>query len=131
MELEELDKEFDDILKKFPQARRKLVIKAGDKMESTVKSNIDNSCKEGTGNLKRAVTKKIGSKGGYAAVKNNYKIASYAESVENGHKVKGNANGDIQWVPGKHMYRNALNSLVDELENDAEQMLDELLGDLK
>lgn len=129
MDLEELDKGFDDILKKFPQARRKLVIKAGDKMESAVKSNIDNSCKEGTGNLKRAVTKKIGSKGGYAAVKNNYKIAPYGESVENGHKARSKEG--IQWVPGRHMYRNALNSLVDELENDAEQMLDELLGDLK
>lgn len=35
-----------------------------------------------------------------------------------------------KWVAGKHMYRNALNSLVTEIEDDAEKMLSDLVGDI-
>ncbi|GEM_PF-807436 len=33
------------------------------------------------------------------------------------------------WVPGKHMYRNALNDLIFELENDAEEFIEKIVGE--
>lgn len=129
MELKDLDKMFDNILKKFPDAKRKLVEEAGEKMYKKVINNIETSVKENTGNLKSAVTKVVGSKGGYSAVKPDWKKAPHTALVENGHKLV-KENNEIGWVAGKHMYRNALNSLVENLEKDAENMINELLGDL-
>lgn len=88
--LEDLDRAFENMLRRFPDTRKELVSRAGDIMYSEVVSNIDRDVKEDTGNLKRGVTKKIGSKGGYVAIKPNYNISPHAHLVENGHNlVKG------------------------------------------
>lgn len=143
--LEALDKAFDDILKEFPEGRRNLVEAAGEKMYRKVLQNIDTDTKEKTGNLRRAVYKEIGSGGGYAAVRNDYKIAKHAHLIEFGHRImrgaktKKGKNGQpvkikgsgkmIGWAQGKHVYRNALNGLEDELMRDAEKMLEKTVGD--
>lgn len=128
MELNELDQAFENLLKDFPQARRKLVEDSGDKMYKKVIANIEANCDEETGDLKEGVEKHVGTGGGYSAVRPNWKKAPHTHLVENGRKrvKKGEI---IGWIPGKHMYRNALNELVNELEQEAEKMLDELVGD--
>ena len=128
MDLKDLDREFEKMIKQFPQARRKLVEGSGEKMYNKVISNINANVKKHTGNLKDGVTKAIGSGGGYAAVRADHKTAPHTHLIENGHKLVRDGQV-IGWVPGKHMYRNALNELADELEQDAEKMLDELAGD--
>lgn len=128
MDLYDLDKEFEKMIKQFPNARRKLVEDSGSKMYDKVMANISANVKDKSGNLKNGVTKAVGSGGGYAAVRPNRKVAPHTHLIENGHKVVRNGKV-VGWVEGKHMYRNALNELANELERDAEKMLDDLVGD--
>lgn len=128
MDLDELDKKFDKLMKHFPQARRELVEECGDKLYQKVISNIS-QVNENTGNLKNGVKKVIGSRGGYTAVRPDFKIAPHTHLIENGHKIVRNGRV-VGWVSGKHMYRNALNELANELEQSAEEMLDKLVGDI-
>lgn len=125
-----LDKAFENMIKNFPGARRSLVESVGDKLEKQVKSNIDNTTEEHTGKLKNGVKKVVGSRGGYVAVKPDYSIAPHTHLVENGHKLI--RNGQILgWVPGKHMYRNAINATANEIEAEAEKMLDKLVEEFE
>lgn len=145
--LKDLDKAFEAMLNNFPDARRELVENAGEKMQRKVLQNISTTTKEVTGHLLEGVTLAVGSGGGYAAVRNDAKIAPHAHLVEEGHNlVRGGplkvpkkelqsanprSTGDIvRWVPGKHMYRNAMNDLEDELIGDAEEMVEKLVGDM-
>ena len=128
MDLYDLDKEFEKLIKQFPNARRKLVENSGEKLFEKVCNNIRRDTKEYTGNLVEGCELHIGSGGGYSAVRANNRVAPHTHLVENGHKLIRNGQV-VGWVPGKHMYRNALNELADELERDAEKMLDELVGD--
>ncbi len=141
--LEELDKAFASLLEQFPEKRRDLVETAGEKMHQKVLRNIDSETEEHTGRLRAACQKHIGSKGGYAPVRNNNKKAPHAYLVENGHRLmkgaktkKGkrgqsvNIKGSgrvIGWVNGKHMYRNAVNELEGELIQSAENMIEQTL----
>ena len=126
MDLYELDKQFEQLIKQFPDARRKLVENCGEKMYQKVLGNV-NQIGENTGNLKKGIKKVVGSGGGYSAVRADFKIAPHTHLIENGHKIVRNGKV-VGWVSGKHMYRNALNELANELEQDSEQMIDELVG---
>lgn len=144
--LDKLCDSFDVMLEKFPEERRELMEKAGEKMYRQVLRNIDATTEAHTGNLRDACYKHIGSKGGYAAVRNDHKKAPHAHLVEYGHrlvkgtKIKIGKHGQsvsikgsgrvIGWVNGKHMYRNALNELEDELMQDAEELTDKLVEGL-
>lgn len=128
MDLDELDKQFEQLIKQFPKARRKLVESCGEKMYQKVLANV-NQVGEKTGRLRRGVKKVVGSGGGYSAVRADFKIAPHTDLIENGHKIIRNVKV-VGWVSGKHMYRNALNELANELEQDAEQTLDELVGEV-
>lgn len=132
MNLEELDKSFEKLLVGIPATKRKLVEKCGTKMYEKVIRNIEGSVKSDSRNLIEGVTKVIGTEGGYSAIKPNWKRAPHTFLIENGHKLtvgKGETQRVIGWVPGVHMYRNALSELADELEGDAEKALHELVGD--
>ena len=129
MELDELDKKFTELLKQFPQAKRGLVEDVGEKLYEKVISNIDSTVSKHSGKLKDGVKKHIGSKGGYAAVRADYKIAPHTHLIENGHKIVRDGK-IVGWVSGKHMYRNALNEMIDEIQQDAEKMLSGLVGDV-
>lgn len=133
MTLEDLDKLYGKLLVEVPKVRRKLVERSGSKLYDKVLRNIDASTTPDTGNLKLAVTKVIGSEGGYCAIKPNWKRAPHTHLVENGHRLirgkKGKTQNFIRWVPGVHMYRNAINELADELEADAEKAISEMIGD--
>ena len=129
MDIYELDRQFNELIQRFPDARRELVEKAGTKMCQNVVNNISSSVQEDTGNLKRGVTLSFGSGGGYAAVRADHNIAPHSHLIENGHKVVRNGQ-IVGWVPGKHMYRNALNQLESELQQDAEQMVNRLVGEI-
>lgn len=144
--LADLDKAFEMMIEKFPEKRRELVESAGEKMHKKVLRNIDTDTKESTGRLREACYLAIGSEGGYAAVRNNHRKAPHAHLVEFGHKlVKGAKTKEgkhgqtvkvkgtgrvIGWVNGKHMYRNALTEMEDELVQDAERMIESLAGEL-
>lgn len=129
MDLNELDKKFEKLLKEFPQSRTSLVENAGEKMYQKVINNITTSVKEDSGNLKAGVMKVIGSGRGYAAVRPNWKKAPHTDLIENGHRIVRGGK-IVGWVAGKHMYRNALNELADDLEKDAGKMLYDLVGDI-
>lgn len=133
MTLEELDRAFAQMMERFPEKRQKLMSNAAEKMYQKVLSNIDKAdFKKSSGNLRRGVTKQVGSGGGYAAVRPDWGEAPHTGLIENGHRlVKGKGRGQklIGWVPGKHMYRNALNELADELEQDGQRTLEELVGE--
>ena len=128
MDLKDLDRAFEKMIKQFPQARRELVEECGEKMYQKVLSNIS-QVDEKTGNLRKGVKKVVGSRGGYSAVRADFKIAPHTHLVENGHKIVRNGKV-VGWVSGKHMYRNALNELANELEQSAEQKIDKLVGDI-
>lgn len=133
MTLDYLDKAFEKMISEFPDAKQKLIKQSGAKLYDKVIQNINTSVKTGRGNLKQGVTKVIGSKGGYVAIKTNWKRAPHTDLIENGHKIvtgKGSNKKVVGWVPGVHMYRNALLELADELETDAEKIINELVGDI-
>lgn len=133
MDLYDLDKSFDKLLKAVPESKRKLVEHCGDKLKEKVLQNIDATVQEETGNLKSAVTKTVGSGGGYSAVKPDWKKAPHTHLIENGHKLVRGKKRDaevIGWVAGKHMYRNAIIALADELEQDAEKVIHDLVGEI-
>lgn len=133
MDLYALDKEFEELLKRFPNARRELVENSGDKMYEKVMSNINKQTHEDTGNLKDGVQKVVGSGKGYSAVRPDWQKAPHTHLIENGHKIvrgKGKNSKVVGWAPGKHMYRNALSDLADELERDAEETLEKLVGEI-
>ncbi len=114
-------KKLDKLLDDWPQTKQKLVERNGDIMYQKVLANVD-AVGEKTGNLKRGVTKHIGSGGGYAAIRPDYKVAPHTHLLENGHKTR---NGG--WVPGKHMYRNALSDLADEMQYESQKVYDDLI----
>lgn len=128
MDIAELDQQFERLLSQFPVARRRLVENCGEKMYQKVLANIS-QVGEKTGNLGRSVKKVVGSGGGYSAVRADLRIAPHTHLIENGHKVVRNGKV-VGWISGKHMYRNALNELATELEQSAEQALEELVGEM-
>ena len=144
--LDDLDRAFAELLDRFPEKRRELVETVGEKMHQKVLRNIDTDTKEKTGHLRDACEKHIGSGGGYAAIRNDYRKAPHAHLVENGHRlIKGakkkvnkygnemNIKGSgkvIGWVNGKFMYRNAISELEDELTHDAETMIEKTLKEV-
>ncbi len=151
LSLYDIDRAFSKIIEELPDRRRTLVNNAGEKMYQGVMRNIDSNTNEGSGTLKRGVEKKIGSGGGYAAVRPNHAIAPHTHLVENGHRVvargkskkkygkkakksagrvrKGFGEGAEEWVNGKFMYRNALTSLESELRRDSKNALERLVKD--
>lgn len=127
-ELNSLIQDFDNMLTHFPEKRREFVRNVGEKMEQEVLRNIDRDTKSKTGKLRRAVSLKLGSGGGYAAVRNSNRVAPHAYLVENGHAIVDKNGRRVGWVAGKHMYRNALNTMTEEIEHDAQRMMDEMVG---
>ena len=158
--LNDLCKDFDEFLEQFPGMQRDLVEMAGEKLHQKVLQNIDTAIKdanngskkksrkqpsESKGRMKDACRLVIGSSGGYAAVRNDYKKAGHTHLWEFGHNIvvggklkptqediaNGKKKGEVvRWFQGRHMYRNAVNELEDELVADAEKMIDKLVGDL-
>ena len=126
MTLEDLDKMLSQICEEFPEKQRELVENCGTKLYEQVIENIERDVKEQTGNLKKGVTKVIGSGGGYAAIRPSKTFAPHTHLLENGHRKPDG----VGWVSGKHMYRNALNQLAEELVNDSEETLKKLVGDI-
>ena len=132
--LTELSNRFDTLVKEFPKERRKLMETSGDKIKSEVQTNVD-AVGEDTGRLRAAVTKAIGSGGGYAAVRNDYRIAPHAHLVEHGHWMVGHDGRLLtlksggSWVAGRKMYERAIMSLKDELIADADAMLKKVVKD--
>lgn len=128
-DLNDLDKMFNDLLANFPEKKKELVKEAGDLMYEQVIININSTVKQKSGKLIEGVTKALGSKGGYAAIRPDYKIAPHTYLIEEGHHGKLGGK-EIGWVDGKHMYRNALEQVSDEIINKAEKMIDDLVGDI-
>lgn len=145
-DLADLDEMLGKILDEFPEERRKLVERSGDKLYKEVLRNIDKRVDKKTGKLREACEKHIGSGGGYAAVRNNHRKAPHAHLVEDGHsKRKGaerkrNKHGGMSnikgtgknmgWVDGKFMYRDAINRLADELAKDSKDTMDKVLKEV-
>jgi hypothetical protein len=135
MDFEALDRGFENYLEKFPKKREELVNDAGQMLYDEVKNNITKGINSNsgtrkkalTGNLKKGVKMFVGSKGGYVAIRPDYRIAPHTHLLENGRIVT--KKGEQRHIPGWHMYRNALNSLENELIQKAEKMLDESMGD--
>ncbi len=113
-------KDLDKMLQEFPKARKKLVETQGEILHKKVLNNI-NQLNSRTGNLKKGCEKKMGSGGGYVAIRANYAVAPHSHLLENGHNSR---NGG--WVQGRHMYKNALSDLEDEIIKDAENIYNEL-----
>lgn len=137
-ELYELEHTIDKLLKNFPNSKKKLINESGKKLYNKVRENIKRDVKQKTGNLLNGVEMVIGTRGGYAAVKVNWMKAPHTHLIENGHQIvtgkKGIGSKDKRvfhdkWVEGKHMYRNALNELIFELENDAEEFIEKVVDE--
>lgn len=127
MEVYDLDREFQRLIQRFPNANKQLVRSSGEKMFNKAIGNIQSSTDEQTGNLLNGCELVYGSGGGYAAVKPNQSVAPHTHLLENGHKIVRGGQV-VGWAEGKHMYRNALNDLANELEQDAERMINDLMG---
>lgn len=128
-ELNDLLNSFNNMLSRFPEKRREFVRTTGEKMRQEVQHNIDTSVKSKTGKLRCAVSMKLGSGGGYAAVRNNNRIAPHAHLIENGHFIVTKSGQRVGFVAGNHMYRNALNTVAAEIEQDAQRMMEGMVGD--
>jgi hypothetical protein len=126
----------DKLLEKLPKERRIFHEKAGDLILTNVKDNTpyDEDRTEGS-HLKEAMYVKIGSKGGYAAVKADYSgrvtghRAPHAHLVEEGHVVK--TKDGVKFVRGKHMFEKGMNESKGDLMMMAEYFVDMIGGELE
>lgn len=126
---EELDKMFENLLKRFPEKKKELMEDVAQEMYLQVLTNIAETVEPKTGNLGKGVKKVIGSNGGYAAVKPDYSIAPHSHLIEDGHRIIRNGKV-VGWANGKHMYRNALDQVADDIEGMAQDMINELVGEV-
>lgn len=117
----------DKVVEGFGEKRREFHLKAGKIILKNVKakSPYDETRTQKT-HLRDAIEEKVGSGGGYVAVKPDYKKAPHAGLVENGHVAP---NGTF--VQGKHMFENGLKESVPELTALVEEFADEIVRGLK
>ena len=123
-DLEELDRLFGKVIEEFPKAKKELLNTVGDMLESKVSENINTHTKVHKGELTGSVRKVVTDN--YVAIRPDRKKAPHTHLVENGHRNiisrgvnKGKmVSGDKSntFVTGKHMYRNAFTSSIDEIE---------------
>ena len=125
--LDELDQQFANALKRIPEAKKKFLTDLGNTVQTKVEQNI-NAVGEKTGKLKDSVIKV--QKDGYVAVKPSFSTAPHTHLVENGHRniSRGPHNkGEMvkkgaRFIEGKHMYKNAYNDSLDEVERKTEEI---------
>lgn len=128
MTLEEFDKQLEKFAKDFPEAKKKMVRENGKLLHEKVLENTRRDVGVKTGNLLKSIELHNGSKGGYSAVRGNFGVAPHLHLIENGHKIIRNGQ-IVGWAEGKHMFANAISDLADELEGNAQKMMDKLVGD--
>ena len=124
---ENIELALEQLAQKFPEMQRDFCASAGRKLAEKVKRNIAERTKRKTGSLLKAVTLKLGSGGGYAAVRNDFSVAPHAALVEYGHQIKGKDGKVKGWSNGRKMYRDALADLENELLEDAKQLAEEVV----
>ena len=138
MTLEEFDKQLEKFEKDFPEAKKKVVRENGKLLHEKVLENTRRDVGVKTGNLLKSIELHYGSKGGYAAVRGNHHVAPHLHLIEHGHWMRSGKRPSKKerdtrpvhgWVNGKHMFANALSDLADELEGNAQKMMDKLVGD--
>ena len=129
----ELEEKINKALKDFPEKRRELHEKSGEIILKRVKANTpyDPDRKKGT-HLRDAIYKKVGSEGGYVAVRPDYKKAPHAHLVEDGH-VQKDKNGTPTgvFVKGAHMFKIGAQEAKAEILKMAEEFADKMAGELK
>lgn len=129
MTLEEFEKQLEKFEKEFPEAKKKLVRENGKLLHEKVLENTRRDVGVKTGNLLKSIELHYGSKGGYAAVRGNFGVAPHLHLIEHGHRIiRGGV--VVGWAEGKHMFANALSDLADDLEGNANKMIDKLAGDI-
>ena len=89
-DLYRLADKFDRICRELPEKKRELHEKIAVELEAQVKANVG-----GTGKVASWQEKRVGSKGGYAAVsarakayQGNYALGYITNAIENGHTVR-------------------------------------------
>lgn len=144
-QFEKFTENLDKMIKQYPQLKKELYNGAAPIMEQAVKSNISSSTNIKTGNLISGQKKEVGSKGGYAVVKPDWKKAPHTHLLEEGHalvrggkrfagyrKGKGygaGAGSVIGWVAGRHFYQKAHIQALSKIKELANQM-ENKLGDI-
>lgn len=125
-DFEKLDKLLEDIVKKMPGKKKELIENAGNILSEQIKKNIDHRVDDKNNRLKDDVKVVYGSKGGYVAVRPEYKNTRANHLIENGHRIvkKGVV---IGFVNGKHMYRDSVVQCEGEILKMAEKMIDEVV----
>ncbi|WP_189911057.1 hypothetical protein [Clostridium cochlearium] len=123
---DDLDAMFENIIKEFPQKKKELLENVGNVLEEQVIENINTRTTEKTGNLEAGVEKVFGSKGGYVAIKPDYKKAPHSYLLENGHRIVKNG-VVLGFVNGKHMYRDSITQCEDKIMELAENMVNEVV----
>lgn len=127
MNLSELDKMLDNIIKTVPGKKRELLEEVGDILEQQVKFNIAERVEPKSGNLGKGVEKVFGSKNGYVAIKPNYGIAPHTQLVEKGHRIVKNGINTGKFAKGKFMYRDSIQQCEGDILAAANRMVKEVV----
>jgi hypothetical protein len=128
----------DRMLDEFPEKRRSFHEKSGKIILDKVKANTpyDDSRKRKS-HLRDGLYSKVGSKGGYVAVRADYSgrttghAVPHAHLVEEGHVLVGRDGKEHGFVKGKHMFEVGLKQSEGELMSIAEKFAEEVVGEFK
>lgn len=130
MDFGELDKMLNDMIKKIPEQKEKLLEDVGDILEKQVKSNIQSRVGTSGGGEKEklisGVRKVIGSGKGYVAVNPDYDHSRLHHLIENGHAIVNNG-VVVGFVNGVHAYRDTLTQSEGQIVKLAEDMVKEVV----
>lgn len=133
MDLADLDKMLDNIIKEMPAKKEKLLEGVGDILQKQVISNIESrvntsSDKGEKAKLIQGVKQVIGSGKGYVAVKPDYEHSSLHHLVENGHRIVRNG-VVVGYSNGVHAYRDSITQCEGQIMKLAENMVNEVVKD--
>jgi hypothetical protein len=133
--LDELMKDINDTIERFPEKRKRFHDKSGKIIAKNVQKHTpyDPSRKKGT-HLVDAIYAKTGSGGGYTAVRADSKKAPHAHLVNDGHVQTDHDGVPVsppKFIKGKHMFEMGLAESESELYTMADELAIEIAGDLE
>lgn len=142
--LDSLDRSFQELLKKAPEKRKELHERIADRLKETIDAKIVERLDDSNGKIREWQEKKVGSGGGYAAVRpvkdeaGQNSPGAITQYLEGGHEIRTPNGGkdyrpriNVPYVEGHFFYEAAATEAERVALEEAERFADELANILE